>query len=143
MATTSELKGSLQSHATRLTTRVETHLAAERREKALAELRRVEKSELASLTGFQSEFSATLKQLTSIDWATLGKSVNIGTLEEETKSIVSDLQAGIDLHTEILATFAEGSEPTDAVLNRATESRGLADRLRERLEGLHDAVSKL
>jgi hypothetical protein len=143
----STLRNSLQGHASRLIAAAEAHGARERRAKMLTELRRIEETELASLTAFKTEFEGTLKQLIGVDWSTLGRAVNIGfngaTVDAEVGSLLSDVDAGIQFHEDVLATFAQDSEPSDAVLERAVELRGLADRLRERVQALHDSVSKL
>ena len=143
MISATEVKNSLAGHVSRLKEKAATLTQKEAREKALGELRRVEQLELTSLTAFESEFGGTLKQLASLDWPVLGRSVNVGGLEAETKGIIADLAGAMKLHQDVLALFASGNEPTDAVVERAIEARGLADKLRVRMQTLHEAVSKL
>jgi hypothetical protein len=144
MIASTELKNSLKGHAVRLSTIAGDHAEREKRERALVELRKAEQAELNSLTAFKSDFCATLKELMSIDWPTLSKAVNVGfpdggTVEVEAKAILADLETGIKFHQE----FSQDREPSDAAIERAVALRGLADRLRERVQALHDSVSKL
>ena len=138
-----ELRNSITGHIARLAEKGATLIQKEAREKALTELRRVEQSEVTALTAFESEFGGPLSQLLTLDWPVLGRSVNVGGSEAETKGILSDLADAIKLHQDILAIFAAGNEPTDAVVERAIATRGLADKLRVRMQALAESVSKL
>ena len=124
MTKAAELKDSLQGHAARLSAIAGDHAESQARERALAELRKVETSELATLIAFKTEYEGTFTQLLAINWPMLAAAVNIGGAQVELKAIVSDLGEGIKLHQDVLATFADDREPTDVVLRRVTAIPG-------------------
>jgi Asp-tRNA(Asn)/Glu-tRNA(Gln) amidotransferase C subunit len=72
--------------------------------------------------------------LSSIDWQLHGQATNIGSTESEIKAIITDLEEAIQVHQDVLTCFAEDREPSDTMLDHATQLRGLAEHLHQHAE---------